>query len=415
MANNHYQKQLFKEVDEDVVSLIQQLTESMYLQYLEGITSFGPRVTGTDRCVQAGRYIYNEFKKMGLEVRYHNWSWSGRNGTNIEAKIKGLDASSDEIYIICGHYDTVPRSPGADDNGSGTAAVLSAANVMSQYTFNHTVKFVAFDSEEYGHLGSRSYVREAYKNGDNLVATLNADMMGYAESRIGEKRTTVYSNEESEWILDFTTDASQRYQTYIDIEVIPGGPYGGSDHASFWEVGYDAIFYWEYEFNPSYHSPGDVIENMNPGYATKVSKLIMATLAELSQLSENTPPDAPTIEGPIEGTAGEEYEYTVAAHDPHNQPIYFLIDWGDDTDTGWIGPYGSDEKVNVTHVWSEKGTYTIRVKAKDTHEEESDWATLKVNMPKCHLTSTILNVYQRILSIIRERSSLFSIGIQIPS
>ena len=57
--------------------MILQLDENMVLQYLEDITAFGPRVTGTTECYEAGEYIYNEFESMGLDVRFHDWSYSG--------------------------------------------------------------------------------------------------------------------------------------------------------------------------------------------------------------------------------------------------------------------------------------------------------------------------------------------------
>ena len=118
---------------------------------------------------------------MDLEVRYHNWTNGGFSGSNIEATIKGLDSESDEIYLICGHYDSVSRSPGADDDGSGTVGVMAAAKVMSTYTFNHTIRFVTFSGEEQGLLGSKVYAEESYEKGENIVA-LNLDMIGYSKN-----------------------------------------------------------------------------------------------------------------------------------------------------------------------------------------------------------------------------------------
>ena len=84
--------------DEDIVSLIQQLDETMYLSYLEDITAFGPRVTGSAACYNTGDYIYNEFKNMGLGVRYHKWTFEGYEDRNIEATLPGKDETSNDIY-----------------------------------------------------------------------------------------------------------------------------------------------------------------------------------------------------------------------------------------------------------------------------------------------------------------------------
>ena len=67
----------------------------------------------------------------------------------------------------------------------------------------------------------------------------------------------------SEWIVDFTKDISQIYAEYIGIELISQGPSSGSDHHSFWEYGYDAVFYAEFNFNDYYHSSDDTIDQMN--------------------------------------------------------------------------------------------------------------------------------------------------------
>jgi len=286
-----------------IIDMIQQLDESMILDYLEDLVAFGPRVTETTACEQAGEWIYTEFQSMGLDVRYHSWSNSGYDSENIEATLPGLDQTSDEIYIICGHYDSVPGSPGADDDGSGTVATLAAAYIMSQYSFNHTIRFVTFSGEEQGLLGSERYVQEAYSNGDNIVATLNVDMIGFAETENQGNNIKIYHNDDSDWLVDFTDDIADQYNEYINLNVIPSGWSWGSDHYYFWEYGYDALFYHEYEFNHYYHSPQDTIENMNLTYDVKCSRLILATLASLTQPSgSSNPPETPSQpEGPTEG------------------------------------------------------------------------------------------------------------------
>ncbi len=129
-------------IDNNIVNLIEKLNEDLILQFLENLTSFGPRVTTTEACEKSGDYIYNEFVNMGLDTRYHYWENNGLYGKNIEATIYGYDNTADEIYIICAHYDSVEDSPGADDDGSGVAAVMAAAKLMSGYICKNTVKFI---------------------------------------------------------------------------------------------------------------------------------------------------------------------------------------------------------------------------------------------------------------------------------
>jgi hypothetical protein len=93
------------------------------------------------------------------------------------------------------------------------------------------------------------------------------------------------------------------------------------------------------------------------------------------------PPSTPSIAGLEEGEAGTLYPYTFVASDPEGEIVFYYIDWGDGTDTGWIGPYLSGEEITKEHSWSEKGTYSITCKAKDVIYAESDWGTLSVTMP----------------------------------
>ena len=105
----------------------------------------------------------------------------------------------------------------------------------------------------------------------------------------------------------------------------------------------------------------------------------------------NSPPEPPTIIGETKGKAGQEYKYTFSATDPDDDEVYLYVDWGDDNVEEWIGPFSSGEKVNLTHNWNKKGTYTIKAKAKDyPFEAESGWGTLEINMAKQNIIIKIL-------------------------
>lgn len=374
--------------NETIIEILNQIDETLILGYLENLTAFGPRVTGTPECEEAGDYIYNEFINMGLEARYDDWSYGGYSDRNIEGTLQGMDETSDEIYIICAHYDSVPGSPGADDDGSGTVAVLASAKIMSQYQFNHTIRFVAFSGEEQGLLGSHEYVEEADGNGDNIIAALNADMIGYAITENDGKNIKVYENDASEWITDFSVLVSEDYYKYIELTIIPSGYTYGSDHHSFWEFGYDAIFYHEYNFNDFYHSPQDTIENMNVTYSTKSTKLITATLGELAKaFFIGNPPENPnTPDGPTEGIQGEELIFSTSTIDPDGDKIFYKFDWGDETYSDWFGPFNSGETIEISNIWYEQGIFQVRVKAKDINNRLSGWSeplvlTINENLP----------------------------------
>jgi hypothetical protein len=267
--------------DVNIVDLIQQLDEPLIHGYLENLTAFGPRETGTESCDLAAHYLYDTFAAMGLAVAYKNYTDNTVSGSNIEATLYGNDTTN--IFIICGHYDCVAAGVGADDDGSGVAAVLAAAKLMSQYTFSHTVRFVAFSGEEQGLIGSRHYAEDAYNHNESIVAVLNADMIGYATTSSDGHLGKIFENPASEWIVTYTQGISQLYSDYIDIELMPQGETWGSDHYYFWEYGYDAVFYHEFHFNDYYHSANDTIGHMNLTYDVHFSRLILATLATMAQ------------------------------------------------------------------------------------------------------------------------------------
>ncbi len=104
----------------------------------------------------------------------------------------------------------------------------------------------------------------------------------------------------------------------------------------------------------------------------------------------NTAPAKPTITGPEKGKPGVTYEYTIQAVDPENQQVSYFVDWGDETNSGWFGPYESGEEITVNHTWEAKATYTVKVKAKDVMGAESEWGLLAVKIPVLGVTSRII-------------------------
>jgi len=128
--------------------------------------------------------------------------------------------------------------------------------------------------------------------------------------------------------------------------------------------------------HPSYplHLRGsDVFPPNNVGGVIKI---------ELVGISGNNPPDIPEIDGTTKGRKGIEYKYDFSTDDPEENNVYYYIDWGDNTNSGWYGPYTSGSEKSLSHTWEESGVYVIKIKAKDTFGEESDWNTLEVSMPK---------------------------------
>ncbi len=93
------------------------------------------------------------------------------------------------------------------------------------------------------------------------------------------------------------------------------------------------------------------------------------------------PPNTPTIDGPGTGEPGKMYLYRFQTTDPDGDNVFYTIDWGDNTSSGWLGPFPSGASESASHSWSQKRTYIIKVKAKDIWGGESNWGTLAVVIP----------------------------------
>lgn len=93
------------------------------------------------------------------------------------------------------------------------------------------------------------------------------------------------------------------------------------------------------------------------------------------------PPNQPLINGPTKGKPLQTYDFTIVATDPENQSLQYFIDWGDGSNTSWIGPYNSSEEITVSHDWDSRNIFSIKAKARDKYKAESDWGLLRVKIP----------------------------------
>lgn len=97
---------------------------------------------------------------------------------------------------------------------------------------------------------------------------------------------------------------------------------------------------------------------------------------------QDTAPATPSIDGPTKGKKGVSYDYSFVSVDAEDDDVFYFVDWGDGTNSSWVGPFDSGEEQILSHTFTKKGSYTIQVKARDVFYAESDWGTLEVSMPK---------------------------------
>jgi hypothetical protein len=266
----------------DLLQLMLQVNMSVLRDYVQHIQDFGPHPTGSAPNEALGTYLYDTLSAFNLSVRYDPWMYKLRQGNNIEATLPG-QGSTGSIVILSAHYDSVAISPGADDDGSGVACVLSTAEILSHYRYNCTIKFVLFSGEEQGLYGSHEYAQKAFAAKENIIGDLNLDGVGYTTSETGYK-IKHYANNQSAWMVDISENIAAVYAEAIGLEVVPLPSVTFSDQQSFIEYKYQASYLNEYSLDPYYHTSDDRIEHMNITYLTKVCKLAIGTLASMAQL-----------------------------------------------------------------------------------------------------------------------------------
>ncbi len=276
--------QLLNQVNKDSITLyIRQLSGDTTV-VINGVTqtiiSRHKYQTGNELAAQ---FIHQKFQSFGLNVQYEVFSSTCKN---VIATKQG-SSDSHAYFVVCAHYDDMPSgttAPGADDNASGTATVIELARVFSQYNFNYTIKFICFDEEEQGLIGSNYYATQARNRNDSILGVINLDMTAYDNNNDGMvdvHRNSVANTSQiaNEWVNNI-----YQYGIILTPRYVNSQPY--SDHYSFQRKNYGAILIIEYdlEFNPRYHTVNDKIQYLNMNYAHKIAQVTAATAAEYLQV-----------------------------------------------------------------------------------------------------------------------------------
>jgi hypothetical protein len=258
-----------------------------------GVTTLriNSRYVSTEGNSNAEKYLLQKFNDFKVTARIQDY---GHGGRNIIATKTGTKYPTMK-YIICAHYDSyssnTAQAPGADDNGSGTAAVLEAARVLSEYNTEYTIVFGLWDEEEIGLIGSSQYAQEAKNNNDIIMGVLNLDMIAY-DGKNDSKLFVNYQPASLAFIIaNKLTNINSTYN--IGLQLVQSSSTSlASDQRSFNNVGYPAVLLIEDDetgdFNPCYHSPNDKIAYFNIPYYEKCVKLSVLSVASLAGVFKNT-------------------------------------------------------------------------------------------------------------------------------
>ncbi len=232
---------------------------------------------------KARDYLLAQYRSFGLDARTQPFearvavSQSTIPTANILAVLPGTE-NPELVYVVSSHFDSRAEGPGADDNTSGTAALLEAARVLSTRPQPATIIFASFTGEESGLLGSREFVRQAKRDSLKLVGALNNDMLGWSNDHRLDN-TIRYSNA---GIRDLQHAAAFLFTRMITYDAFY---YKSTDAAAFYD-GYGDIVGGIGSYpvlgNPHYHQPHDVLEVENHQLIAEASKATVASLMLLA-------------------------------------------------------------------------------------------------------------------------------------
>ncbi len=291
--------------DPAVATIIAQVTTPTLAYELAGLTGERPvTVAGalytittrhsyqTAAISTATRYAYEQFAGLGLAVTYHDYIWNGNHWRNVVAEKPGV-VDANALYLLTAHLDDMPpgeTAPGADDNGSGSVAVLLAARLLAPYRLAYTTRFLLFTGEEQGLRGSAAYAAACRARGEDIRGVVNLDMIAY--------------NSDAHPIVDLwgrsgVTDSLELTRLFSDVigayglnlkpdrqAISDGFPIQYSDQWSFLQQGYPAILAiedWD-DHTPAYHRVTDTLSTLDLDYYADFTRAAIATMAHLGRV-----------------------------------------------------------------------------------------------------------------------------------
>lgn len=221
---------------------------------------------------------YESFGYTPTQQWFNQTNALGGRTANVLAILRGtVDPAL--VYVVSSHFDSVAIGPGADDDTSGTTALLETARLLAKTPMPATIIFASLTGEEAGLLGSREFVRQAGADKVRIIGALNNDMIGWAGEGPQLNNTIRYSNP---GIRDIQHAAAF---LFTDIVLFDTKYYRGTDAAAFYEAWGDivgGIGSYPILANPNYHQPTDYLDTINQKQVTETAKVTAATLMYLA-------------------------------------------------------------------------------------------------------------------------------------
>ena len=243
-------------------------------------------------------YVKERLSSYG-DVIEHSFKSGSEEGVNFILKLPGQNTKLDPL-LVGAHYDGPIKSPGADDNASGLAALLALVEYWTSNPPERPIWIVAFDQEEWGMLGSKALSKDLKAAGQKLKLMVSLEMLAYTSEKqdyplpamkrfFGEKGNFIalVANTGCAVMLP---GLSSRMGKHVPTKVLPVPLKGNvladirlSDHSPFWDEGYNAMMITDTSFlrNPHYHEPTDTVETLDLDFYSKVVEGLVGSLSSI--------------------------------------------------------------------------------------------------------------------------------------
>ena len=282
--------------DPEIAEMISHVSDSAMHQTISDLQGFGTRYSYASTRDTVARWIKGRFEAVGISEVYLDAFTLSNVVYNVVATIHGNSPTGAEI-VIGAHYDSYSQTPmvlapGADDNASGTSAVIELARVISGlgYKPQLTLHFIAFTGEEQGLLGSKSYAQKASNNGRDIRAMLNFDQIGCRD--LGSPYVSIIWYEGAEELRDLDMAVIPQYTALGSS--LSTEPRSRSDSYSFATQGYRAIW-WLGQGTPFYHTTYDLLAYLDVPYAAEIARAALAFLLTFDKMTVGIQPVAETL------------------------------------------------------------------------------------------------------------------------
>lgn len=258
---------------------------------IPGTDATQTRYSGTSGHQTEADYAKKFFDNLGIQSEFQPFTFTSRTGEqistkNLIARLPGTDTSN--IYIAMAHLDSISnedkknRAPGADDNGSGTTAVMEMAKAIKQsgVPLNRSIEFILFSGEEDGLNGSYYYV-DQIPAGKKVIAALNFDMIGNRGTEPDCVNVYYQTRSGGNLITDTMMDINKTFNIGLTTKPLASSRQD-SDHYAFWRKRMTATFAHECAFSPVYHTVNDKPDKISYSQITKMAKVATGTLVKMS-------------------------------------------------------------------------------------------------------------------------------------